>query len=216
MDKKTVRFIQNLLTARGYEVTEVLGQSGGCSSVIESSPDIIITDPYYNVKTGLAFLRAVREQTDCPIIAVSAAVSEKAKIDALDCGADDFIKKPIQTGEFLARIRVILRRIEREEKRNGILPQSVYSNNGLEVDFGKMTVKTQNRAVHLTKNEFKILALLCRYQGRVLSYDFIMKTIWGANLGFGTGILRVNVTNIRKKIGEGYIITENGVGYKVI
>lgn len=215
MDKKAVSMLQNILTAQGYEVVSIGADKEDYNGISEINPDIIILDPYFSSPSGILFIKSLREWSDCPVIAISSSTAEKAKIDVLDAGADDYIEKPVQREELLARIRVIIRRTERQEAKSGILLEKEYESRGLTVDFNRMTVTVDGRKIHLTKNEFKILALLCRYPGRVLSYEFIMKSVWGPHITDETGILRVNITNIRRKIGGGYIETENGIGYKV-
>lgn len=216
MDKKAAGMLQNILTAQGYEVISVDISEENFIDIADISPHIIILDPYFSSRDGNSFIKSLRKVSDCPIIAISSATAEKAKIDALDAGADDYVEKPVPIKELLARIRVIIRRIEREEAKSGILLEKEYKSRGLTVDFNRMSVTVNGRKIHLTKNEFKILALLCRYPYRVLSYKFIMKSVWGPHITEGTGILRVNITNIRRKIGGGYIETENGTGYRIV
>lgn len=214
IDQKAIKNLQNILTAQGYEVLPFLN-CGNCVCLTDTYPDIILLDPYFSPKPKLDFLKELRRHLDCPIIAISALTSEKSKVDALDAGADDYIEKPISNAELLARIRAILRRIQQFETRSGMLLVDEYKNGGLTVDFNRMTVTVNGKNIHLTKNEFKILSLLCRYPNRLLSYEFIMKSVWGPNITEGTGILRVNITNIRRKLGGGYIETENGTGYRI-
>ena len=155
-----------------------------------------------------------------PIIAVSENGSERAVTEALDAGADDYIRKPFLSGELLSRIKAAIRRIEQYEKLLGIDNLESYERDGLIVDYDRHLVLLNGKEVHLTKNEFKILTLLCRYSGRVLTYDFIIKSVWGNGASGGNGILRVNITNLRKKIEQNsnsplYLFTENGVGYRM-
>lgn len=137
----------------------------------------------------------------------------------LDLGADDYITKPFGTSELLARIRVALRnRSDGEEKSSS--EKGIYCCGKLRVDLEKHVVTLDNERVHLTKNELRIMELLSRNPGKVLTYDYLIKNIWGADMPENNRILRVNMANIRRKLEENpaepkYIITEIGVGYRL-
>lgn len=137
----------------------------------------------------------------------------------LDLGADDYITKPFGTSELLARIRVALRnRSDGEEKSAS--EKGIYCCGKLRVDLEKHVVTLDNERVHLTKNELRIMELLSRDPGKVLTYDYLIKNIWGADMPENNRILRVNMANIRRKLEENpaepkYIITEIGVGYRL-
>lgn len=217
-DKQTERLITNILTSAGYDVSVAESLRDGYSMITVNCPDIIIIDPLYPQKEGINLIKSLREWTQIPIIAVSANNNERAVIEILDAGADDYIIKPFFTGEFLARIRTSVRHIEQLDMHKGINDRQNYIYNGLKVEFDRHRVSIDGNPVHLTKNEFRILMLLCRYSGKVLTYDFIMKSIWGPQASGSNGILRVNVTNLRRKlekdsINPKYLFTENGVGY---
>lgn len=219
-DKPTLRIIENVLTAGGYEIFSSVNISEGLALIASECPDIVILDPEYPERTGVRMIGSLREWSACPVICVSHSVSQKAIIEILDAGADDFMPKPIAPGELLARIRVCLRRIEAAEAQKGAVTISRYEHSGLIVDLEKHSVILDGNAVHLTKNEFKILSLLCRYCGRVLTYEFILKSVWGPRTTTNNGILRVNITNIRRKIERDisnpqFLLTENCIGYRI-
>lgn len=219
-DKQSGRLIKNLLSAAGYETVTVSNFSECFTMVSLNTPDIVLIDPAFPLQDGIKTVKKLRERGSFPIIAVSENGSERAVTEALDAGADDYIRKPFLSGELLSRIKAAIRRIEQYEKLLGLDNLEGYEHGGLQVEYDKHSVKVDGNEVHLTKNEFKILTLLCRYSGRVLTYDFIIKSVWGDGATGGNGILRVNITNLRKKIEQNsnsplYLFTENGVGYRM-
>lgn len=219
-DKRSERLVKNLLTDFGYEVLLANGFGECYNMVSSSSPDILIFDPLFPKKEGIDLIKRLREWSLCTVIAISANATERAVTEILDAGADDYIKKPFFSGELLARIRTAIRHSERLEAATGAGNPDKYINGDLMVDFNSHNVAVKGKNVHLTKNEFRILSLLCRFSGKVLTYDHIIKAVWGQQAGEGNGILRVNIANLRKKIEnetkrQKYIFTENGVGYLV-
>ena len=219
-DKQSGRLIKNLLSAAGYETVTVSNFSECFTTVSLNSPDIVIIDPAFPLQDGIKTVKKLRERGSFPIIAVSENGSERAVTEALDAGADDYIRKPFLSGELLSRIKAAIRRIEQYEKLLGLDNLEGYEHGGLRVEYDRHSVAVDGKEDHLTKNEFKILTLLCRYSGRVLTYDFIIKSVWGDGATGGNGILRVNITNLRKKIEQNsnaplYLFTENGVGYRM-
>ena len=218
-DRQDRRLIISLL-GKKYEVTFADTIKDGYSAITSNNADIIIIDPLFPRKEGIDFIKLIREWSDCPIIAVSQSGTENAAVTALEAGADDFIRKPFFSAEFTARINSAVKRISRLNAAKGIQTSQVYLNGGLKLDFESNMVFLNGKQIHLTKNEFKILSLLCRHSGKVLTYDFILKNVWGPKTDGNTGILRVNITNLRRKIeGEAvetkYLFTENGIGYRI-
>ena len=155
------------------------------------------------------------------VIVVSARTHERDKVEALDLGADDYITKPFGTSELLARIRTAIR-----HTRAGIPNQpggqtGVFKSGGLTIDYDKHRVFIDGVDAGLTQNEYKIVSLLGKYAGKVMTYDYIIKEIWGPNMKNDNRILRVNMANIRRKIEKNpaepqYIFTEVGVGYRIV
>ena len=218
-DKRCRKLISGILE-EDYDVITSSGISEGYSAVITVNPDIIIIDPAFPKKDGTEFIKSVREWNECPIIAISENLSEQAVITAFRAGADDYIRKPFFSSELGLRVKKCIETIEKIETARGVNAVSCYKNGGLIIEFDVRRVSINGESVHLTKNEYKILALLCRFSGKVLTYDYIMKSVWGPKSDNGTGILRVNIANIRRKIEKDpvnpvYLITENGVGYRV-
>lgn len=156
-----------------------------------------------------------------PIIVVSARSHERDKVKALDAGADDYITKPFGTSELLARIRTAIRHTQMAGTGKSAGKQGIFKAGALLVDYDKHRVYKNGEDVRLTQNEFKLVSLLAKYAGKVLTYDFLIKELWGPAAGGDNQILRVNMANIRRKIEEKpatpeYIFTEIGVGYRMV
>lgn len=184
-------------------------------------PDLIILDLGLPDMDGLDILREVRSWSNLPVIVVSARTHEQDKVLALDIGADDYIEKPFGTSELLARIRTAIRHTRTSLDNDSIARSGKFSVGGLTIDYDKHRVFVDGEDVHLTLNEFKIVALLGKYAGKVLTYDFLIREIWGPKAKADNQILRVNMANIRRKIEENpadprYIFTEIGVGYRML
>lgn len=218
-DRQDRRLLMSIL-GKKYEVIFADTVNDGYSAITSNNADIIIIDPLFPKKEGIEFIKSIREWSDCPIIAVSQNGTENAAVTAFESGADDFIRKPFFPNEFNSRIHAAIKRISRLNAAKGISDSKIYLNCGLKLDFGSNLVFVDNKLIHLTKNEFKILSLLCRHSGKILTYDFILKNVWGPRTDSNTGVLRVNMANLRRKI-EGdtanpkYLFTENGIGYRI-
>lgn len=214
-------FISAVLTANGFDVL-IAGNGVQALSVIMSHcPDLIILDLGLPDMDGLNILREVRSWSNLPVIVVSARTHEHDKVTALDMGADDYIEKPFGTSELLARIRTAIRHTRTSLDNDSIARSGKFSVGGLTIDYDKHRVFVDGEDVHLTLNEFKIVALLGKYAGKVLTYDFLIREIWGPKAKADNQILRVNMANIRRKIEENpadprYIFTEIGVGYRML
>ena len=211
-------FIKTVLVSNGYEV--VLAHSGteAFSMVSSHCPDLVVLDLGLPDIDGMDIIEAIREWTQLPIIVVSARTLEKDKVEALDKGADDYITKPFSAAELLARVRVAIRHTRASAIMSG---SQKYVSGDLTVDYDKHMVTVKGENCHLTQNEYKIVALLSRCAGKVLTYDFIMKELWGPQSRGSNQILRVNMANIRRKIEKNpanpkYIFTEVGVGYRMV
>ena len=218
-EKSIAGFIKAILNSNGYDA--MVAQSGGEALTMISShcPDLVILDLGLPDMDGMEIITRVRSWTQLPIIVVSARGNEQDKVSALETGADDYITKPFGAAELLARIRVALRHMHNSAgtQANG----GCFVAGDLTVDYDKHQVLISGENMKLTQNEFRIVALLSRYAGKVLTYDYIMKELWGPQNGGGNQILRVNMANIRRKIEKNpaepqYIFTEVGVGYRMI
>ncbi len=214
-------FISAILNANNYTVLRAKDGAEGLMMVTSHCPDIMLLDLGLPDMDGQRIIKAVRDWSGIPIVVVSARNSEKDKVQALDMGADDYITKPFGTSELLARIRTALRHSRNKDADDTIIQSGKLNVGPLCVDFDKRHVYIDGENAHLTQNEFKIVALLAKYVGRVLTYDYLIKNIWGPNVKCDNQILRVNMANIRRKIEKNpaepkYIVTEMGVGYRML
>ena len=219
-DKNIANFLKTILEANEYDV--YVAQTGGeADSLITSQcPDVLLLDLGLPDMDGLEILEKVRKWSAMPIIVVSARSHEKEKVEALDKGADDYITKPFGTSELLARIRAAIRH-SRGSGMQQITQKITFDSGNLTIDLDKHRVYIEGEDANLTQNEFKLVSLLGKYAGKVLTYDFMMKEIWGPNMQEDNRILRVNMANIRRKIEKNpaqpkYIFTEIGVGYRIL
>ena len=214
-------FISMILTANGYDTIIVRSGEEALTMIASHCPDMIVLDLGLPDMDGMKILQGVREWSAMPVIVVSARTHERDKVEALDLGADDYITKPFGTSELLARIRTAIR-----HTRAGIPNQpggqtGVFKSGGLTIDYDKHRVFIDGVDAGLTQNEYKIVSLLGKYAGKVMTYDYIIKEIWGPNMKNDNRILRVNMANIRRKIEKNpaepqYIFTEVGVGYRIV
>ena len=201
-ERRISNFLCTVLKANSYDVISAVTGNDACAVINSHCPDVIILDLGLPDMDGTEILRSVRKWSSMPIIVVSARSSEKDKVTALELGADDYITKPFGTQELLARIKTAIR------------------TGGLEIDYDKYRVYVDGQDTNLTQNEFKIVALLGKNAGKVLTYDYIIKQLWGPHAKTDNQILRVNMANIRRKIEKKpaepkYIFTEVGVGYRM-
>ena len=220
-EKGIASFIKAILSSNGYDVL-VASSGGEAFSMISSHcPNLVVLDLGLPDIDGLSIIDAVRQWTQTPIIVVSARSGERDKVDALDRGADDYITKPFGSAELLARIRVAIRHSRSSVDNEMLANSGKFVAGELVIDYDKHQVLVGGENVHLTLNEFKIVALLGKSAGKVLTYDYIMKELWGPQSRGSNQILRVNMANIRRKIEKNpaepeYIFTEIGVGYRML
>lgn len=192
------------------------------AAVLEASthaPDIILLDLGLPDEDGIEVIRKVRSWSNVPIIVISARAEDADKIEALDAGADDYLTKPFSVEELLARLRVTQRRLELMRTETG--EDSVFINGDLNIDFAAGCVRRGGEELHLTPTEYKLLCLLARNVGKVLTHTFIMQKVWGSTLEGDIASLRVNMATLRKKIEEDprhpkYIQTHIGIGYRML
>ena len=214
-----LRFMTSLLSKNGYKVLTATTGADALLLIESHCPDLVILDLGLPDVDGINILRTLRSWSSMPVIVVSARTMEKDKVLALDLEADDYITKPFGTEEFLARIRMALRHA-RKGFSEEVLSQGLYSVRDLVIDYNKHRVMLRGEIINLTQAEYRIVALLGQYAGKVLTYDFIMKELWGPRAGKDNRILRVNMANIRRKIEKNpakpeYLFTEIGVGYRI-
>ena len=213
-------FVSAVLQANGFDTMVARNGAEAIILITSHCPDLVLLDLGLPDMDGQGIIENVRGWSNVPIIVVSARTRERDKVMALESGADDYITKPFGTSELLARIRTALRHVQLREGEQAQRQTGVFHTGDLEVDYDKRRVYVNGEDAHLTQNEYKIVALLSKYSGRVLTYDLIIKHIWGPNAKQGNQILRVNMANIRRKIEPStaeprYIMTEMGVGYRM-
>ena len=220
-DEKSIsHFIFTVLRNNGYEPMQAHSGSEALSMISSHCPDLIILDLGLPDMDGMQILRQLREWSSMPVVVVSARSHEKDKVAALDSGADDYLTKPFGTNELLARVRAAIRHTRTVSGNNEIAQSGTCTIGDLVIDYNKHQVLVRGQNVKLTLSEFRIVALLGKHVGKVLTYDYIIRELWGPRAGGDNQILRVNMANIRRKIEEKpaepkYIFTEVGVGYRL-
>lgn len=210
-------FITAVLEANAYQTCQCQKGKDAITLIASYHPDLILLDLGLPDMDGLEVLESLRQWSELPVIVVTARGKEMEKVKALDLGADDYVTKPFGTLELLARIRTALRH---KEKSADFTATERISTGGLVIDAVKRTVSVDGKQVHFTPIEYKILLMLGKNLGKVLTLDYICKEIWGPYTN-EQNALRVNMANIRRKIEKNpaepqYILTEVGVGYRMI
>lgn len=210
--------VSTLLEANGYSA--VSARSGSSAKMLYSShrPDLIILDLGLPDMDGLQLLTEIRKESFTPIIVLSARTQESDKVSALDLGANDYVTKPFGSAELMARVRSVLR--STKQGGSGMTPEGKFMTGGLVIEYASRRVFLDEEEIRLTKTEYNIIALLSEHAGKVLTYSFIIKNIWGYDDYGSTKKLQVNMANIRKKFGakpgkDNYISNELGVGYRM-
>lgn len=220
-DEKSIRhFIRVSLETQKYNCIEAKNGTEALTLAASHHPDIMVLDLGLPDIDGLEVIKQLRGWSNMSVIIVSARGHEREKVEALDAGADDYLTKPFSVAELLARIRVALRRGESSDNQSGV-KHTAFELGNLTIDYEKRQIMIQNEIVHLTPTEYKLLTLLAKHQGKVLTHRFIINEIWGAASLGDTQSLRVCMGNLRRKIEEDtaqprYIITEVGVGYRLL
>ena len=214
-ERNICRFIETALASQAYKTVTASTAGEGLSVITSQCPDIILLDLGLPDMDGMEIIRKVRRFTPTPIIVISARTQEEEKVAALDLGADDYITKPFGTSELMARIRTALR-----HSRQADMASCVYCCRDLVIDFEKRLITIGGEEIHLTQIEYKLVSLLASQAGKVLTYDYLMRQIWGPFSDGNNQILRVNMAHIRRKLEKNpaepeYIFTEIGVGYRM-
>lgn len=208
------RLLKMTLEANEYIMAEEASALDGLRSIVMDRPDVIVLDLGLPDEEGLTVLTRLRAWSTIPVIVLTVDDNEGTKVAALDAGADDYITKPFNTGELLARIRVAIRHAYRLDET------PLFSNGRLEVDLNSRTVKVEGAEVKLTVTEYALLSLFVRNAGKVLTHSFISREVWKNPFADNSQILRVHIAQIRKKIEMNpslpeLLITEPGVGYRL-
>jgi len=213
-------FLSTVLTANGYDTITAQTGADARGLIASEEPDLVLLDLGLPDMDGTEVIKDVRAWSELPIIVISARMDESDKVQALDMGADDYITKPFGSSEFLARVRTAIRHYRSTGGKKGIFTGRLDIGE-LTIDFDKHRVLVAGENAHLTQIEFRIVALLGQNAGKVLTYDQMLKEIWGSSMGGDNQILRVNMANIRRKIEDNkadpkYIFTEIGIGYRLL
>jgi len=213
-DEEQIRKLLNItLRAHNYSVIEAATAKEGLIHASNHPPELIILDLGLPDKDGLSVLQELRQWHTNPIIILSVQKEEETIIKALDSGANDYLTKPWRNGELLARIRSALRSTMGEDG------EIILQAGQLEIDFNNRTVKRKGEFIKLTSTEYNLLALFAKNEGKVLTYEFVLRAIWGPGFIRQSQYLRVFVAQLRKKIEEDpnrpeHLLTESGVGYR--
>ena len=219
-EQSIARFISAILGANGYETLQAQTGTEALSIISSNCPDLVILDLGLPDMDGMEILRDLRSWSSLPVVVVSARSHEKDKVTALDMGADDYLTKPFGTDELLARVRTAIRHTRTVSGNDEVARQGTYTVGDMVIDYNKHQVLINGENAKLTLSEFRIVALLGKFAGKVLTYDYIIRELWGPRAGNDNQILRVNMANIRRKIEKNpaepqYIFTEVGVGYRM-
>ena len=212
-ERPILRFLSASLSGQ-YRIMEAATGADAIRTVASARPDLMILDLGLPDIDGVEVTRRVREWTDMPIIIISVREQESEKVAALDAGADDYLTKPFGAGELMARIRAALRHSPVVEA------DSVFTSDDLSIDLARRLVSVAGREIVLTPTEYDILRALIQHAGKVLTHRQLLRTVWGAAYESETHLLRVNMSNLRRKIEQDaakprHIITEPGVGYRL-
>ena len=218
-ERNILNFITSVLESQDYQVIPAANAVEGLSQAASASPDLILLDLGLPDLDGTEVIEKIRTWSAVPILVISARTQERDKVLALDLGADDYITKPFGNSELLARIRTALRHTLQHQAGGDALPHP-YHRDGLTIDFEKRLVTRDGIDIHLTQNEYKIVALLAQNSGRVLTYDKLIEHVWGPYSENDNTSLRVHMANIRRKLEPNpaepiYLFTEIGVGYRM-
>jgi two-component system KDP operon response regulator KdpE len=207
------RFLQASLSGE-YMVLEASTGEDALAETASGHPDLIILDLGLPDMDGVEVTRRLREWTQIPIIIVSVRERDEDKIAAFEAGADDYLTKPFSMGELMARLRVALRRSTVPEK------EPVYQADRLSVNLARHEVLLDGKAISLTPTEYEVLRVLILNAGKVLTHQHLIHLVWGNNYEANSHLLRVNISNLRRKIEEDptrprYVMTEPGIGYRL-
>ncbi len=211
------RFLRTGLSTQGFTVFEADSGKQGIVEAGMRKPDLVILDLGLPDMDGVDVIKAIRAWSELPIIILSARSSEQHKISALDAGADDYLTKPFGFGELLARMRVALRHANRPPEQ---LQAEVFVTANLKVDLHKRVVSVDDREVHLTPIQYRLLTVLIKHAGKVLTHQQILKHVWGPSYQENAHYLRIYMSQLRQKLEADptqpqFLLTESGVGYRL-
>jgi two-component system KDP operon response regulator KdpE len=208
------RFLRTALGAHGFTVLEAAAGEPGLAAAASQRPDVIILDMGLPDMDGVDVVRRLREWSNLPVIILSVRDRESDKVAALDAGANDYLTKPFGIAELMARMRASLRSAHPAEAA------PIFTHGGLRVDLTRRMVIRDGEEVSLTPTEYEILRCLVQHAGKVLTHRHLLRLVWGESYGDDSHVLRVNVSNLRRKLEDDpaqprHILTEPGVGYRL-
>jgi len=214
-EPRLLRLVHVELTSSGFDVRTATNGKQAVTAVAEREPDLVILDIMLPDTDGFEVCRQIREFSEVPIVMLTAKGEDADKVKGLNMGADDYLTKPFNTDELLARVRAVLRRSRAPEAPHAAPSFSV---GDLHMDFARRRVTVRGNEVKLSRTEYQLLTYLANNAGRVLLHEQILEQIWGPECREEIEYLWVNIRRLRQKIEENpsepkYIITEPGVGY---
>lgn len=220
-DRELNNSMSAMLSEHGYEVLSATTGEEAVRMAQSHCPEIILLEPDLPDWNGMHVLKSVREWSLLPLIVVSECTDACIIAGMLDAGADDYMVKPVREIELLARIRAAIRHTRTGSNDLKFANEGKIVIGRLTIDYNKYRVYVDKVDAGLTQNEFRMVGLLARYNGKVLTYAQVIQELWGPNAGDDNQILRVNMANIRRKIEDDalqpkYLFTENGVGYRMV
>ena len=218
-DAPVRNLIGTTLKTHGYDYITATNGENAVMQASSNNPNVVLLDLGLPDIDGVDVIKKIRTWSEMPIIVISARAEDQDKIDALDAGADDYLTKPFSVEELLARIRVTERRLSAMQSANK--SESVFVNGNLKIDYAAGCAYLSDEELHLTPIEYKLLCLLSRNVGKVLTHTFITQKIWGAAWESNIASLRVFMATLRKKIEPSadspqYIQTHVGIGYRMV
>ena len=219
-DNSVKNLITTTLKAHNYRFVTAPNASGAILEASSHNPDIVLLDLGLPDMDGVEVIKKIRTWSNMPIIVISARSEDTDKIDALDAGADDYLTKPFSVEELLARLRVTQRRLNMIQNEKAA-EASVFTNGNLSIDYAAGCAYLDDEELHLTPIEYKLLCLLSRNIGKVLTHTLITQKIWGSSWDNDIASLRVFMATLRKKLEKDadspqYIQTHIGVGYRMV
>ena len=209
------RFLRASMAANDIELVEAENGKVGLQKIVMANPHVVLLDLGLPDMDGMDLLHRLREWNSVPVIVLSARTQDDDKIEALEAGADDYLTKPFSPGELIARIRAALRRVPTANEPS----QPRYDYDGLAIDLDARRVKLDGEDIHLTPTEYKILSILARNAGRVLTHSTLLREVWGKHASDNT-YLRIHMQHLREKLKDDalnprFIVTEPGIGYRL-
>ena len=219
-DNAVANLIAATLETQDYAYKRAENGAGAVMEALSCKPDVVLLDLGLPDTDGVEIIKKIRSWSNMPIIVVSARSEDFDKVSALDAGADDYLTKPFSVDELLARLRVALRRVRYDSDRLGE-ESSAYENGELRIDYSAGCVYLSDKEIHLTPIEYKLLCLLAKNTGKVLTHNYILKEVWGSPTASDVSSLRVYMATLRRKIekssnGVRYIQTHVGIGYRML